>query len=116
MREPAAGASWKSSPHVIKKLIRKLFGQESPKEDAPATAPLVAASGDDTKPARKSTRKKAAPPEPARDPDVPVILPAEVHGIDPSLISKNAMHKIVGPLVGIYSDVATMVMANTRPA
>ena len=33
-----------------------------------------------------------------------------------TLISKNALHKIVAPLVGVYTDVATMVMANTRPA
>jgi carbamoyltransferase len=33
-----------------------------------------------------------------------------------TLVSKNAVHKIVGPLVGIYADVATMVMAGTRPA
>jgi hypothetical protein len=33
-----------------------------------------------------------------------------------TLISKNALHNIVGPLVGIYTDVATMVMASTRPA
>ena len=31
-----------------------------------------------------------------------------------TLISKNALHRIVGPLVGVYSDVATMVVANTR--
>jgi poly(A) polymerase len=96
MRKPAAGASWKSSPHVIKKLIRKLFGQESAKEDAPATAPLAAASGDDAKPARKTTRKKAAPAETRRDPNVPVILSADVHGIDPSLISKNAIRVTEG--------------------
>jgi poly(A) polymerase len=86
MRKPAAGASWKSSPHVIKKLIRKLFGQDA-KVEAPATTPL----SDDVKPARKSTRKKAAPAAPKRDPNVPVILSADVHGIDPSLISKNAI-------------------------
>ena len=86
MRNPAAGASWKSSPHVIKKLIRKLFGQDA-KVEAPATTPL----SDDVKPARKSTRKKAAPAAPKRDPNVPVILSADVHGIDPSLISKNAI-------------------------
>ena len=96
MRKPAAGASWKSSPHVIKKLIRKLFGQESAKEDAPATAPLGAASADDAKPARKTTRKKAAPAEARRDPNVPVILSADVHGIDPSLISKNAIRVTEG--------------------
>jgi len=33
-----------------------------------------------------------------------------------TLISKNALHKIIGPLVGIYTDVATLVMASTRPA
>jgi carbamoyltransferase len=33
-----------------------------------------------------------------------------------TLISKNALHRIVGPLVGIYTDVATMVMTTTRPA
>jgi carbamoyltransferase len=33
-----------------------------------------------------------------------------------TLISKNALHRIVGPLVGVYTDVATMVMASTRPA
>lgn len=33
-----------------------------------------------------------------------------------TLVSKNAMHKIVGPLVNTYTDVATMVMANMKPA
>ena len=33
-----------------------------------------------------------------------------------TLVSKNAAHKIVGPLVGVYTDVATMVMAGTQPA
>lgn len=33
-----------------------------------------------------------------------------------TLISKNRLHRIVGPLVGVYSDVATMVVANTRLA
>jgi carbamoyltransferase len=32
-----------------------------------------------------------------------------------TLISKNALHRIVGPLVGVYADVATMVMASTPP-
>ncbi len=31
------------------------------------------------------------------------------------LIAKNALHRIVGPLVGVYSDVAAMVMASVRP-
>ena len=59
MRKHKAGASWNSSIHVIKKLIRKLFGQES----APASdeaSPVAAAAADEAKPARKSTRKKAA--------------------------------------------------------
>jgi carbamoyltransferase len=33
-----------------------------------------------------------------------------------TLISKNVLHKIVGPLVDVYTDVATMVMSSTRPA
>jgi hypothetical protein len=33
-----------------------------------------------------------------------------------TLISKNVLHGVVGPLVGVYADLATMVMASTRPA
>jgi carbamoyltransferase len=33
-----------------------------------------------------------------------------------TLISKNPLHRIVGPLVGVYSDVAAMVMASAGPA
>ena len=32
------------------------------------------------------------------------------------LMSKNGLHRIVGPLVGVYSDVAAMVMASAQPA
>ncbi|HXO73055.1 MAG TPA: carbamoyltransferase C-terminal domain-containing protein [Bradyrhizobium sp.] len=32
-----------------------------------------------------------------------------------TLVSKNALHKIVAPLVRVYTDVATLVMANARP-
>jgi carbamoyltransferase len=32
-----------------------------------------------------------------------------------TLVSKNAMHKVVAPLVKIYSDVATVVMSSTQP-
>jgi carbamoyltransferase len=32
------------------------------------------------------------------------------------LISKNGLHKIVAPLVRVYTDVATIVLSNTRPA
>ena len=31
-----------------------------------------------------------------------------------TLISKNALHRIVGPLVGVYTDVAAIVQANVR--
>jgi carbamoyltransferase len=33
-----------------------------------------------------------------------------------TLISKSALHGIIGPLIGIYSDVASMVMASAPPA
>lgn len=33
-----------------------------------------------------------------------------------TVVSKNALHRIVGPLVATYTDVATMVMTSTRPA
>ncbi|EKS68677.1 MULTISPECIES: polynucleotide adenylyltransferase PcnB [Caballeronia] len=74
---------------MIKKLIRKLFGQETASADEGHDVP-AAASEAAPKPARKSTRKKAAAPV-KRDPNVPVILSSEIHGIDPSLISKNAI-------------------------
>ena len=31
------------------------------------------------------------------------------------LISKNPLHKVVGPLVNTYADVVAVVAANTRP-
>ena len=31
-----------------------------------------------------------------------------------TLISKNALHRVVGPLVEIYTDVANMVLSSTR--
>src|SRR6476661_6512108 len=33
-----------------------------------------------------------------------------------TLVSKNAMHKVVAPLVKTYSDVAAVVMSSTQPA
>lgn len=33
-----------------------------------------------------------------------------------TLVSKNPLHKIVGPLVNAYADVATMVASNMKPA
>ena len=32
------------------------------------------------------------------------------------LVSKNPLHRIVGPMVNTYTDVATMVMSNMKPA
>ena len=77
---------------MIKKLIRKLFGQESAESQASASNDTATAQAE-TKSARKTVRvprKKAAAPV-KRDPSVPVILSSEIHGIDQSLISKNAM-------------------------
>jgi poly(A) polymerase len=74
---------------VIKKLIRKLFGQESAESAEPLQAPAATPEANPA-PARKSTRKKT-PAAPKRDPNVPVILSSDVHGIDPSLISRNAI-------------------------
>jgi poly(A) polymerase len=83
---------------VIKKLIRKLFGQDpdpaarddSLAEEA-AWADETAAEADTAaaKPRRKKSRgeKQAA----ASGPDTPVILPSDIHGIDPTLISRNAV-------------------------
>ncbi|MDO9059409.1 MAG: carbamoyltransferase C-terminal domain-containing protein, partial [Bradyrhizobium sp.] len=31
-----------------------------------------------------------------------------------TLVSKNALHRVVGPLVEIYADIATMVASGTR--
>ncbi|WP_250471335.1 polynucleotide adenylyltransferase PcnB [Caballeronia sp. GAFFF1] len=88
---------------MIKKLIRKLFGQESAASSEGASNDTPGASADDTqateaKAVRKSTRaprKKAAAPV-KRDPNVPVILSSDIHGIDPSLISKNAVRVTEG--------------------
>lgn len=33
-----------------------------------------------------------------------------------TLVSKNGLHRIVGPLVGVYTDVGAVVMSNLRPA
>ncbi|MFP3656144.1 polynucleotide adenylyltransferase PcnB, partial [Burkholderia sp. SIMBA_052] len=78
---------------MIKKFIRKLFGQDSaPAEDTPSaeaeadetgSAPARHAAGASgagktrRKPARGGAAVKTVP-----DPDVPVIIPHDVHGID----------------------------------
>lgn len=90
---------------MIKKFIRKLFGQDDAvaTQGAPAgdsalasASPEGEAAGDTTaRPRRKTvTAKKAAAPRAgkgAADPATPVVLSADIHGIDPSLISRNAV-------------------------
>ncbi|CAB3749394.1 polynucleotide adenylyltransferase PcnB [Paraburkholderia solisilvae] len=95
---------------MIKKLIRKLFGQEREADDD-----LAAHAQDDTAPAARekeaprgtpgaapssatrSRRKPArAAAQGAPEPDVPVIIPSDIHGIDASLISRNAIRVTEG--------------------
>ncbi|MFP6556842.1 polynucleotide adenylyltransferase PcnB [Paraburkholderia sp. B3] len=102
---------------MIKKFIRKLFGQDSAPETA-AETPGVDTPGavaENAAPARASTRTARKPAAgtddktirgpksrsakgagkgssgQSADPATPVILSADIHGIDPSLISKNAV-------------------------
>ncbi|MGV2291305.1 polynucleotide adenylyltransferase PcnB [Trinickia sp. YCB016] len=87
---------------MIKKLIRKLFGQEpAEKSDTDGETAYAAADSDYApetrteevaKQRRKTTKSVAKTARAgARDPDAPVILSADVHGIDPDLISRNAV-------------------------
>jgi len=87
---------------VIKKLIRKLFGQEpAAKSDTDGETAYAAADSDyapDTrteevaKQRRKTTQTTAKTARAgARDPEAPVILSADAHAIDPDLISRNAV-------------------------
>ncbi|WP_233862321.1 polynucleotide adenylyltransferase PcnB [Paraburkholderia adhaesiva] len=95
---------------MIKKLIRKLFGQDSTSEAAAEAASADASSApahDDTshrtrrKPAATSGEKTLKGPRSragakgstngsAKNAE-PVILSRDIHGIDPALISKNAV-------------------------
>ncbi|MGF6983112.1 hypothetical protein QFZ99_002589 [Paraburkholderia atlantica] len=92
---------------MIKKLIRKLFGQDAASADDTLSAASVdgnandkppargkSASGTAARPRRKSTAAAAA--QAPREPDVPVIIPHDVHGIDPTLISRNAIRVTEG--------------------
>lgn len=92
---------------MIKKLIRKLFGQDTasaddtvPAEadsDEPGSAPARNAAGAaGTGRARRKPVRNGAPAKTVRDPDVPVIIPHDVHGIDPTLISRNAIRVTEG--------------------
>ncbi|MFX1684575.1 polynucleotide adenylyltransferase PcnB [Paraburkholderia sp. A1RO-5L] len=90
---------------MIKKFIRKLFGQDdaSATQGAPASDTALAAASHEseaageatTRPRRKTvTAKKATKPRAGQgsaDPAAPVVLSADIHGIDPSLISRNAV-------------------------
>ena len=104
---------------VIKKLIRKLFGQDSDTASPDTPAPKAAAkstalsAGEDSlaeeaawadaadaagadESAAKPRRKKAPRIDKragaaAAGPDAPVILSSDIHGIDPALLSRNAV-------------------------
>jgi len=80
---------------VIKKLIRKLFGQDTDpaaRDDSLAEEAAWADTAPDEA-AAKPRRKKAHGEKSAAvsGPDAPVILAADIHRIDPALISRNAV-------------------------
>ncbi|APR36876.1 polynucleotide adenylyltransferase PcnB [Paraburkholderia sp. SOS3] len=117
---------------MIKKLIRKLFGQDRadadnladedpsaplheedtaaakrvenpPPRGAPAAASAAASAASTSsstrsrrKPARASSAGAAVKDDSARDPNLPVIIASDVHGIDPALISRNAIRVTEG--------------------
>ncbi|WP_321913103.1 MULTISPECIES: polynucleotide adenylyltransferase PcnB [unclassified Paraburkholderia] len=95
---------------MIKKLIRKLFGQDDAEAaqdtEAPAADPHTAshegaaAAAGATRARRKpaSAQKTSKPrgSKGAPDPATPVILSADVHGINPALISRNAVRVTEG--------------------
>ena len=88
---------------MIKKLIRKLFGQDSAGDAAPSTPDEAAAdtTGATGKTRRKSTHATAKPaPKAAPEPDVPIIISSDIHGIDPTLISRNAIRVTEGLQIG----------------
>jgi poly(A) polymerase len=83
---------------VIKKLIRKLLGSKpaAPSDigdisalDAP-TEDIAKPRSTLTKPAKSAKSAKSAA-KTVRNPEAPDILPARIHGIDPELISRNAI-------------------------
>ncbi|WP_042303320.1 polynucleotide adenylyltransferase PcnB [Paraburkholderia kururiensis] len=102
---------------MIKKLIRKLFGQDTaaaagssdagdPQSGPQSAQPSGSHSGsraadeaaqDGSKARRRPARGKAGKAAAqAGDPDAPVILSSDVHGINPSLISRNAVRVTEG--------------------
>ncbi len=74
---------------MIKKLIRKLLGKtDAPK--APAVAPAPPAAEPPAKAAKPVARRRGKGPNATQSTDPVVVGPAE-HGIDPALISRNAV-------------------------
>ncbi|HIE5949451.1 TPA: polynucleotide adenylyltransferase PcnB, partial [Burkholderia cepacia] len=72
---------------MIKKFIRKLLGQDETEQTSPAAAPAdeaAPATPRAPKGARGGTKKPRSNHE-------PTVVPASVHGINPALISKNAV-------------------------
>ncbi|TDV14336.1 polynucleotide adenylyltransferase PcnB [Paraburkholderia caballeronis] len=95
---------------MIKKLIRKLLGQDTAAETDDTGAAGMAAAPAPSDPDTPAAKPRRAPRQPASgasrpsskkpkavpDPTTPVILPADVHGIDPALISRNAVRVTEG--------------------
>ncbi|HEY4351181.1 MAG TPA: polynucleotide adenylyltransferase PcnB [Paraburkholderia sp.] len=116
---------------MIKKLIRKLFGQDRTDADHPAdedpsdslhehdhaagervenppprgapgavSTSASASASSSTRPRRKPARTAsgaaAGKEAGARDPNLPVIIASDIHGIDPTLISRNAIRVTEG--------------------
>lgn len=93
---------------MIKKLIRKLFGQDDAEtaqdSETQAAEPHAAehegAEAGSTRARRKPAgAQKSSKPRAAKgvsDPATPVILSADVHGINPALISRNAVRVTEG--------------------
>jgi len=80
---------------VIKKFIRKLLGHPEPATDTPSPAVAKTMAQDAAAPAPASPRAAKKPAARRRgkqtDSTTPVIVHAEEHGIDPALISRNAV-------------------------
>ncbi|MBN3728857.1 polynucleotide adenylyltransferase PcnB, partial [Burkholderia sp. Ac-20379] len=81
---------------MIKKFIRKLLGQDdtAAHDDAPASGAPAASFEAAASPAAVAAAKKQAARDAAKvaaSRTEPTIVPAAVHGIDPSLISRNAV-------------------------
>ncbi|MCA8234180.1 polynucleotide adenylyltransferase PcnB [Burkholderia cenocepacia] len=73
---------------MIKKFIRKLLGQDETEQTPPAAAPA-----DEAAPAAPRAPKGArgGGAKKPRSNHEPTVVPASVHGINPALISKNAV-------------------------